>query len=111
MLGEDEEHDGHHNATTRSLAVRTAWRRQCDIATLPIRFPPLPLTSLIAVVHLPVGLQGGPSGQIVGWVDLDLGAPPWHEGHCSYLLSKQDGATSPIPLNTTQLSEQIGHPV
>ena len=44
----------------------------------------------------------------LGRVDVDLGSSPaW----CSYLLPKQDGETSQIKVNPTQVRHQMCHPV
>ena len=52
------------------------------------------LQKLYRVTHLVANL---------GWVDLDLGS--------SYLLPKQDGGTSQIKVNPTQVRHQMCHPV
>ena len=49
-------------------------------------------------------LQGGSSGHILGYVDQ----VPVYLG---YLLPKQDSGTSQITVNTTQIPQQMDHPV
>ena len=47
----------------------------------------------------------------LGWIDLDLGSSPgwWAGTVASYLLPKQDGGTSQIKVNPTQVRHQMGH--
>ena len=48
----------------------------------------------------------------LGWVDLQIrGVPPAGGRYCSYLLPQQDGGTSQIKVNPTQVRHQMGHPV
>ena len=47
----------------------------------------------------------------LGWVDLDLDSSPSWWATTSYLLPKQDGGTSQIQVNPTQLSQQMDLPV
>ena len=47
----------------------------------------------------------------LGWVDLDLGSSPAVGRYCSYLLPKQDGGTSQINVNPTQVRQEMSHPV
>ena len=39
------------------------------------------------------------------------GVPPAGGRYCSYLMPKQDGGTSQIKVNPTQVRHQISHPV
>ena len=47
------------------------------------------------------------------WVGLTYiwGVPRLVGRYCSYLLPKQDGGTSQIKVNKTQVCHQMGHPV
>ena len=47
----------------------------------------------------------------LGWVDLDLGVPLAVGRYCSYLLPKQDGGTSQINVNPTQVCDRQSRPV
>ena len=71
---------------------------------------------IFTFLEYPVSIQGGPSGQIVGWgwVGLDLSSSTfclallWLMVNCQILLGyMQDGGTSQIKVNPTQLSDQM----
>ena len=57
-------------------------------------------------------VQGDPSvGEPGIGLAKILGDPPAGGSYCSYLLPKQDGETSQIKVNPSQVRHQMGHPV